>query len=89
MPAAEEEGPEPTQEQILAVRKAMNLESQNAIDEGLEQTENGKKTQLAEAIKASQADLIKLDVILENLQLDLEYEQVEKDLDKLNKNMYN
>lgn len=45
MPAAEEEGPEPTQEQILAVRKAMNLESQNAIDEGLEQTENDKKTQ--------------------------------------------
>lgn len=42
---AEEEGPEPTQEQILAVRKAMNLESQNAIDEGLEQTEAEKKTQ--------------------------------------------
>jgi hypothetical protein len=51
--------------------------------------EDDKKTRLAEAIKAAQADLIKLDVILENIQLDLEYEQVEKDLDKLNKNMYN
>lgn len=41
---AEEEGPEPTKEQILAVRKAMNLESQNAIDEGLEQTEKDTTT---------------------------------------------
>jgi len=51
--------------------------------------EGEKKKRLAEAIKAAKADLIKLDVILENLQLDLEYEQVEKDLDKLDKTLYN
>lgn len=58
MPAAEEEGPEPTQEQILAVRKAMNLESQNAIDEGLEQTENDEGEVNERAAAEAAKDLV-------------------------------
>lgn len=76
-------------EAILAELKEAGPVLKLAIEIYNTMPEGTKKTRLAEAIKAAQTDLIKLDVILENIQLDLEYEQVEKDLDKLDKNMYN
>lgn len=76
-------------EAILAELKEAGPVLKLAIEIYNTMPEGTKKKRLAEAIKAAQADLIKLDVILENIQLDLEYEQVEKDLDKLDKTLYN
>lgn len=51
--------------------------------------EGKDKDDLAFCIKEAQAQLQKLDVILEDMQMDLETLEVEKELDKMNSIRYN